>query len=667
VLDWLSEPFASPLVRHALVAGLIVTLICAIVGTWVVLRGAAFLGEAMAHGVLPGVALASVMGGNIVFGAMAAALAMAYGVSALGTSKRFSADTSIGLLLVGMLALGVIVVSHSRSFATDLTALLFGDVLAATTADLIGLAVALVCIAAIAFFGRRAFVAATFDVRKAATLGLHPRMAVATLTVLMAAAIVASFQVVGTLLMLGLLVAPPAAALVWARSVSEIMMGAAIIGSVSVAIGLAVSWHASTAGGATIAITAVALFFVSLSAKALSSRLRSTAVVAAAAAGVVGCASTADQGMPPAPTSAVATEGAEHNKSSPDVIELADAPTRLVIVDSTTGTTEVFDALDETGVIVGEFGTVRGLVGDGRYGYLIGENETTIVDSGAWTYYHGDHNHYYAKPPSTAGTSDLGAAGVTADDGVVALHARGEKPTLLDRKALGEGRIEPPEVAPDLADARVVAPYGDALVVAAATGELRAVDQQDDVTVLPVPCADAAGATATRSAVVLTCRDGAVRIAGADTPEATAIPFPAGEHPVLVPLKNRGREGTLVGRDGDQVWLLDSTKQTWDVTAVPGAVAAGSAGDGQVLVLTGDGVLRVFDMTTGTPTAELALFTDGLPADAPPPVIEVDADRAYINNAAAQAVYEIDYRGGLRLARTLRTGVTPDLMLETGR
>lgn len=664
MLDWLTEPFESTLVRHALVAGLVVTLICAIVGTWVVLRGAAFLGDAMAHGVLPGVALASMVGGNIVFGAMVAALAMAYGVSALGSSKRFSADTSIGLLLVGMLALGVIVVSHSRSFATDLTALLFGDVLAATTADLIGLTLALVCIATVAFLGRRAFVAATFDIRKAATLGLRPRMAVAALTVLMAAAIVASFQVVGTLLMLGLLVAPPAAALVWARSVPAIMAGAALIGSASVAIGLVVSWHASTAGGATIAITAVALFFVSLSVQALSTRLRSTAVVAVAAATVVGCAA-AEQ--PPTSSPAMATEGAEHNKSSPDVIELADAPTRLIVVDSGTGATEVLDALDETGVTIGEFGPVRGLLGDGRYGYLVGENGTTIIDSGAWTYYHGDHNHYYAKPPSTAGNSDFGAVEITADDGVVALHAPEEPPTLLDRKALAEGRIESPEAAPDLAGARVVAPYGGALVVAGDTGELHVVDDQGDVTVLPVPCADAGGATATRSAVVLTCRDGAVRVVAAGTPEATAIPFPAGERPVLGPLENRGREGTLVGRDGDQVWLLDSTKRTWEVVSVPGAVAATSAGDGQVLALTGDGSLRVFDMTTGTQTADLALFADGLPAGTPTPVIDVDTDRAYINDAAAQVVYEVDYRDGLRLARTLRTAVTPDLMVETGR
>src|SRR5918998_5415403 len=102
VLALLSEPFGSEIVRRALIAGLIVACLCAIVGTWVVLRGAAFLGDAMSHGVLPGVAAASLLGGNIFIGAMVAALAMAYGVSAISGSSRLSAGTTIRLLVVGM-------------------------------------------------------------------------------------------------------------------------------------------------------------------------------------------------------------------------------------------------------------------------------------------------------------------------------------------------------------------------------------------------------------------------------------------------------------------------------------------------------------------------------------------------------------------------------------
>ncbi len=262
-VNWLGAPFGSEVVVRGAVAGSVVALMCAIVGTWVVLRGSVFLGDAMSHGMLPGVAAASALGGNLLVGALIAALAMAYGVAALSRSVRFSSDTSIGLLLVGMLAVGVIVVSHSSSYAVDLTAFLFGDVLGVRSGDIAVLAAALAVIAAVAFAGRRAFVAATFDIRKAATLGLNPRAAGIALTVLIAVAIVASFHVVGTLLVLGLLVAPPAAATLWAHSVGRIMALAAALGVASVWIGLLVSWHAATAGGATIAAVAVALFFCS--------------------------------------------------------------------------------------------------------------------------------------------------------------------------------------------------------------------------------------------------------------------------------------------------------------------------------------------------------------------------------------------------------------------
>lgn len=664
MLGLLTEPFSSALVRQALIAGLIATGVCAIVGTWVVLRGSAFLGDAMSHGVLPGVALASMLGGNIVVGALMAALAMAYGVSALGTSTRLSPDTTIGLLLVGMLALGVIVVSHSRSFATDLTALLFGDVLAATNADILGLAVALVLIAMIAFLGRRAFIAATFDSRKAATLGLRPTVALATLTVLMALAIVASFQVVGTLLMLGLLVAPPAAATLWARSIPQIMLGAAMIGAISVVLGLVISWHAATAGGATIAITAVALFFVSLAAKALAPRVRKSSTAAAAAVvavvGLVGCSSP-EQSPAPAP------EGAEHNLNSAGTVELDGAPTRLIVVDSRTGAAEVLDALDETSSPLGDFGPMENLVGDGRFGYLLGRSGVAVVDSGAWTFDHGDHSHYYAKPPTALGDSNVGAVAVAADTDRVALRSADGNVVVWDREWLEDGEIRPMD-GPPVEGARVAVPYEDVLVVATETGELLAVDDDGTAAPLPVRCEQAGGVATTRTAVVLACRDGAVRVSGdEDLPQAARIPFPAGQTPSLARLTNLGREGTVVGLSGDQLWALDSSQAMWSSVEMPDAVAANSVGDGQAIVLTRDGVLRTVNLADGNQVAELPVFAGGVAVDGPMPVIEVDRERAYINDAAAQAIYEIDYRNGLRLARTLTTTVTPDLMVETGR
>ncbi|MFJ2109213.1 zinc ABC transporter permease AztB [Streptomyces microflavus] len=262
-MEWLTVPFEVTFVQRALWGGVLVSAICALAGTWVVLRGMAFLGDAMSHGLLPGIAVAALLGGNLMVGAMVSAVVMTAGVTALGRTPRLSQDTGIGLLFVGMLSLGVIIVSRSQSFAVDLTGFLFGDVLAVRQQDLLVLAAALLAALAVSVLGHRAFLALAFDSRKAHTLGLRPRLAHAVLLGLLGLAIVASFHVVGTLLVLGLLIAPPAAALPWARSVRGVMVLAALLGTLATLGGLLLSWHLSTAAGATVAALAVSLFFVS--------------------------------------------------------------------------------------------------------------------------------------------------------------------------------------------------------------------------------------------------------------------------------------------------------------------------------------------------------------------------------------------------------------------
>ncbi|MEU0163299.1 zinc ABC transporter permease AztB [Streptomyces sp. NPDC006261] len=262
-MEWLTVPFEVTFVQRALWGGMLVSAICALAGTWVVLRGMAFLGDAMSHGLLPGVAVAALLGGNLMAGAVVSAVVMTAGVTALGRTPRLSQDTGIGLLFVGMLSLGVIIVSRSQSFAVDLTGFLFGDVLAVRQQDLLVLAAALLAALAVSVLGHRAFLALAFDSRKAYTLGLRPRLAHAVLLGLLGLAIVASFHIVGTLLVLGLLIAPPAAALPWARSVRGVMALAALLGTLATFGGLLLSWHLSTAAGATVAALAVGLFFLS--------------------------------------------------------------------------------------------------------------------------------------------------------------------------------------------------------------------------------------------------------------------------------------------------------------------------------------------------------------------------------------------------------------------
>lgn len=262
-VDWLLIPFEVSFVQRALLAGVLVSVVCALVGTWVVLRGMAFIGDAMSHGMLPGVAIASLIGVNPLLGAAFSAGVMALGVTALGRSRRLSQDTTIGLLFVGMLAAGVIIVSHSQSFAVDLTGFLFGDVLAVGPGDLTVLGITLALVGAVSLLGFRSFAALTFDARKAHTLGLRPGLTNGVLLALVTLTIVASFRVVGTLLVFGLLIAPAAAATFWARRITTIMLLAAVLGVLATVAGLVVSWHWGTAAGASIAATSVLLFFAS--------------------------------------------------------------------------------------------------------------------------------------------------------------------------------------------------------------------------------------------------------------------------------------------------------------------------------------------------------------------------------------------------------------------
>lgn len=270
----LVEPFTASFVVRALIGGVLLAAACALVGVWVIARGMTFLGEAMSHGMLPGVAIASILGGNLVLGAAASAFAMAAGVNALRHSREFGRDTSIGLLFVGMLSIGVIIVSHSRSFATDVTAFLFGDVLAIQRPDLLMLGAAVAVVAAVTAACYRRFLALTFDPRKARTLGLRPDLANAAMLALLTVTMAVAFSVVGTLLAFGMLIAPSAAAMLVARRLPAVMLASFVIGSAATVIGLWTSWYAATAAGATIAAVAVLIFFAILGARRLATVVR---------------------------------------------------------------------------------------------------------------------------------------------------------------------------------------------------------------------------------------------------------------------------------------------------------------------------------------------------------------------------------------------------------
>ncbi len=264
MISWFTEAFDPAFMQRALLGGIVAVVATSLVGTWVVLRGLAFLGDALAHGVIPGIALAVLWGFSPVLGALLAALAMSGLISVVSSRTAIREDTGIGLLFVGMLSLGIVIVSRSDSFATDVTSLLFGDVLGVTAGDIRTQVIAAVVVIVATVVLYRPFLALAFNRDKAFTLGMRPALAQAALLALLAVSIVASFQAIGTLLVFGLLVGPPATASLFVRRVPAIMAGAMLIGSASVVVGLLISFHHGTAGGATIAGTSVLVFFAAL-------------------------------------------------------------------------------------------------------------------------------------------------------------------------------------------------------------------------------------------------------------------------------------------------------------------------------------------------------------------------------------------------------------------
>lgn len=273
--EWLFEPFTqNTFMQRALLAGVLVAVACAVVGTFVVLRGLAFIGDALAHGVLPGVAAALLLGIPGMVGAVVGAVAMIVGIGWVTRRSRLSSDTAIGLLFVGMLALGVVIVSRTNRFTGDLVEILFGDVLGISVTDLWVQTAATVAVAVIAYVCARPFLLLSVDPEQADVAGFSSRWYHLVMLTLIAVTVVVSFQTVGTLLVFGMLLAPAGAAALMARTVATMVSVAAAIGIASVYVGLLLSFHWDIAGGAAIVLCAVTVFFVVLVVRSVRTSLR---------------------------------------------------------------------------------------------------------------------------------------------------------------------------------------------------------------------------------------------------------------------------------------------------------------------------------------------------------------------------------------------------------
>jgi ABC-type Mn2+/Zn2+ transport system permease subunit len=257
---WLTEPFVLTFMQRALVASLIVGVLCSVLGCYVVLRSMAFLGDALAHAILPGVAIAYLLGGNLLVGALVAAVAVALGIGLFSRQGAIKEDTAIGILFSAALALGIVLISTIQTYATDLTHIMFGNVLGVSRGDLwLTVALAVVVLVTILIFYRR-FLIVSFDVTLAHTLGARPETTRVVLLVLLALTIVVSLQTVGVGLVAAMLVTPGATAYLLARRLPVMMAVAALVGAVSSIAGLYLSYYLNVASGAAVVLTATTLF-----------------------------------------------------------------------------------------------------------------------------------------------------------------------------------------------------------------------------------------------------------------------------------------------------------------------------------------------------------------------------------------------------------------------
>jgi manganese/iron transport system permease protein len=256
----LLEPLAHPFVVRALAAAVLTGIVCAVVGSFVVLRGLAFLGDAISHAAFPGVVVAYLLKGPLFVGAAIAAVATALAIGEVGRRGRLRADTAVGVVFAGTFALGVFLFSTISGYVGDLFGFLFGSLLAIGPEDLLGLAgLSALVLALVAAFWKE-LLYATFDPLGAAASGLPVAALDRLLLVLVALTIVVSIQAVGIILVVAMLVTPAATAQLVTLRVGRLILIAAAIGVATAVIGLFASYWLNVASGATIVLVQTALF-----------------------------------------------------------------------------------------------------------------------------------------------------------------------------------------------------------------------------------------------------------------------------------------------------------------------------------------------------------------------------------------------------------------------
>ena len=262
LVDWLMQPWERVFMQHAFLAIILVGIICGVTGTFVVLRGLAFMGDALAHAIFPGVVIAFILGGNFLIGALVAAVVVSLAIGAVSQSGRLTNDTAIGVLFAGGFALGIALITSQQSYAKDLNSFLLGTILGVTRDDLtLTSLVGAVVLATIAVF-RRELTAVAFDRTFAQAKGLRLWAFDQLFLLLLSLAIVVSLQTVGNILVLAMLVTPAATARLLTDRLPIMTLLASAIGAASGVAGLYLSYYRGIASGASVVLVATAVFMV---------------------------------------------------------------------------------------------------------------------------------------------------------------------------------------------------------------------------------------------------------------------------------------------------------------------------------------------------------------------------------------------------------------------
>ncbi|HET8975357.1 MAG TPA: metal ABC transporter permease [Solirubrobacterales bacterium] len=273
-MEFLTEPFDAEFVRTGALAAAVVGVLAGVVGCYVILRGMALMADSLAHGVLPGVAIAFALTASgadqgpdeaaLFAGALAAGLVTAAGTSLILRRSQVRQETAAGVVFVFMLALGVVIVSRVEGYSVDLTSFLFGDVLGVSGGEVAFSAILAAAVLAVVAVLYRPFLLLSFDPQRAAALGLPVQRLDLVMLVLVTLAVVIGFRVVGALLVLGLLIAPPATAALVTKRLPAMMAVSAGIAVASAPLGLLLSWHLDLAAGGSIVLVAVSAFLLAL-------------------------------------------------------------------------------------------------------------------------------------------------------------------------------------------------------------------------------------------------------------------------------------------------------------------------------------------------------------------------------------------------------------------